>query len=196
MKNQAMQHAIVSAHKKAAEHKKGDTLSLPHNKRSSDADAQKSAEQAMPQVAEKALAEAAQALHDSASNVSSIDADIPRIVIREGLRGEKLVFFVDTETPQGTIEMFDVASGKAEKEVVKVLFYKQATGPIKDAKERDKVVAAAVKAFNFPRVILRERLVKENSKIQQDDSGKAEKVDLDSYKEKLIQAIVKAIREA
>lgn len=196
MKNQAMQHAIAKAHTKAEENKKGDTLTLTHNKRASDADAaQKPAAANVPE-ADKVLTSAVQALHDSASNVSSIDADIPRIVIREGLRGEKLVFFVDTETPQGTIEMFDAGSGKAEKEVVKVLFYKQATGPIKDAKERDKVVAAAVKAFNFPRVILRERLVKENSKIQQDDSGKAEKVDLDSYKEKLIQAIVKAIREA
>ena len=211
MKNAA--HPAANETKKVHTVAKG-TLSLAaqHNKRSTDKDAlQKEAEQ-MPQAAEQALAAAAQALHDQetgkgevgvdlasktpANNVEQMDADIPRIVVREGLRGEKLVFFVDSETPQGTIEMYDTASPKAEKEVVKVLFYKQATGPIKDVKEKDKVVSAVVKAFNFPRIILRERLVKENSKIQQDDNGKANTVDLNDYKEKLIAAITKAIREA
>lgn len=193
-------HAMNEARKSHANAagKKKDTLSLNYNKRSTDAPKQDE-EKKVPEAADAVLTAAVQALHDGApapSNVEQMDADIPRIVVREGLRGEKLVFFVDSETPDGTIEMYDTSSGKAEKEVVKVLFYKQATGPIKDIKEKDKVVSAVVKAFNFPRVILRERLVKETSRIQQDDSGKAATVDLNSYKEKLIAAITKAIREA
>jgi hypothetical protein len=191
-----MQHAIATAHKNA-EQKKGDTLSLPHNKRATDADAtQKPANDAMPQAAEKALQQAAQALHDGVSNVSSIDADIPRIVVRQDVRGKQYVFFVDSEDrAAGTIEMFDVSTGKAEKETVKVEFYKQATKPVENVKEKDKAVEAVIKTFGVSRVIVRARLVKEGS-LQQDEEGKANTVDVAAWKQRLIAAVTKAIMEA
>lgn len=195
MKNTAMQHAIAKAHTKAEEHKKGDTLSLPHNKRASDADAaQKPAAANMPE-ADKVLQQAAQALHDGVNNVTNIDADIPRIVVRQGLRGELYVFFVDSEDrAAGTIELFDVAAGKAEKEVVKVEFYKQATRPV-DGPEKDKAIKAVTKTFNVSRVISRSRLVKEGS-LGRDDEGKANTVDVDAFKQRLIEAVTKAILAA
>jgi hypothetical protein len=187
--NKPANYAVATAHKNAEQKK---PVSLDHNKRAED----KAADKAMPEAAEKALQVAAQALHDGVSNVSSIDADIPRIVVRQDVRGKQYVFFVDSEDrAAGTIEMFDVSTGKAEKETVKVEFYKQATKPVENVKEKDKAVEAVIKTFGVQRVIVRARLVKEGS-LQQDDEGKSNNVDVDAFKKRLIAAVTKAIMEA
>lgn len=191
MKNQAMQHAIAKAHKTAEEK---NPVSLDHNKRESDR--QPAEVKHVQEVADKALQVAAQALHDGVNNVSSISPETPRIVVRKGLRGELYAFFVDSEDRQaGKIELLDVSAKKTEKELVDVSFYKQATKPVETDDEKDTVVKAVSKALNVPRVITRARLVKEGS-LGRDDEGKTSTIDIEAFKDKLINALVKAIREA
>lgn len=194
--NYAVADAVRKAHAKVEDKQKGDTLSLPHNKRASDADvAQKPANDAMPQVAEKALQVAVQALHDGANNVTHIDPETPRVVIRSDARSKLYAFFVDSENrTAGTLDMIDLSSGNAEKEVVNVSFYKQATMPVADD-ARDKAVAKLTKLLNVPRLIVRSRLVKEGS-LNRDDEGKSNTVDIEAFKKRLIASITKAILEA
>lgn len=196
MKNQAMQHAIATAHKKAEE-KKTDTLSLPHNKRATDADAQKPANDAMPQAAEKALQVAAQALHDGAtSTVTQIKpssagkpvelGDVPAIVPRIDLLQNRVLFLVKTENIEtGEISYFNVKDGTIN--VAPVEYYRS-TKPVEEDDVISKMVNQFMSKTGSKNVILRKRLIK-NHMLERDSEGKVDAKGLDALQASLLKAV-------
>ena len=118
----------------------------------------------------------------------------PAIVPRKDLLNNNILFLADTQNrDDNSIQYWDGKKG-SQPTSVSLAFYKS-TKPIESEEEVKKLVQDFSKQFGKKEVILRQRLIKE-SVLNRDADGKAEKTDVDAYKQKLIAAITKAIMEA
>lgn len=192
--NYAVAHAVQVAEQKKARTVAKGTLSLSGhaNKRSTDADNVQ-----MPAVAEDALAQAAQALHDVATKAveqvapvqttSHIDlSEIPRVVFRCDVRNSVFVFWVDTmDLHKKTISMLDMTHG-SEREEVPVDFYK--TLRPMEQKAQDKAVKQLTEKLGINRLVVRSRLLKSHM-LERDTEGKVDEKSIEALKANLLQAV-------
>lgn len=211
MKNQAMQHAIASAtkaHEKKTHTVGKGTLSLAGNmnKRSTDNPAgnQQKAETSMPQAAEAALVSAVQTLHDDATKEIAVNTtkaaekpaetpnnvvemgDIPAIVPRIDLLGNRVLFLVKTQNPDtGEIHYYNLKDGTVN--VAPVEYYRS-TNPVEQEDVISKMVNQFMSKTGSKNVILRKRLIKGHV-LERDEDGKVDAKSVDTLKDNLLKAL-------
>lgn len=120
------------------------------------------------------------------------DTPMPAIVARQDLLGNKIIFLADTQTKEGKITYWDGKKG-SKPSTAPIEFYKS-TKPLATKEEVIKMVQDFSKEFGVKNVEIRQRLIK-GSVLHRDAEGNVEDKELDSYKERLIAAIAKTIRE-
>lgn len=124
-----------------------------------------------------------------ANNVNAL----PAVIARTDLLGHNVLFLADTHNRENdTIQYWDGKKGSKPTQAP-IAFY-HSTKPVQKAEDATKLVQDFSKETGAKEVIVRQRLVKESSLRRTPEGGVAPD-DLNAYKERLIAAITKAIRE-
>lgn len=129
-----------------------------------------------------------------ASNVQNIkDSTLVSIVPRLSVLGEPLVFLpASVDYDANTIDFWDGKKG-SKLRTAPIEFYR-ISKPYENQEDSGKLSGMFAKEFGHSLVHARQRLVK-NGKLQRDNEGKANAIDIEDYKKRLLAAITKAINE-
>lgn len=199
---QAMNKAQKANEKKTHTVAKG-TLSLAGdmNKRSTDKDSHTLANDTMPAAAEKALVDAAQALHDTVTKAATVAAgpqdskktdngfdlgEFPMIVPRVDLLQNRVIFLAHTQKKDtGEIQYINLKDGVLNTAPVE---YYRSTKPVDEEATLKDMVRKFSSLTGSKNFHLRKRLVKSHV-LERDEDGKVDAKGLDDLQVKLLKAV-------
>jgi len=124
------------------------------------------------------------------ANVAPIkQSKLKSVVVRKDILGTVVVFDVDSHVKREDGEFIDYWDGKSVK-TAPVAYYKVSTRPV-PSEEAAKIVEGYAKANKLSQVHMRQRL--EKNRFESEAQGKAETVDINSFLDKLQEALIKTI---